>query len=79
MFDSNRKSTGTGYTRMVTLLAIAFIFFPGFLLLARPLGYAALLLAISCSGLCVALASVTWKKSSQVSIPSIAIQDGDTK
>jgi hypothetical protein len=79
MFDSNQKSTGTGYTSTVTLLAIAFIFVLGFLLLSRPFGYASLLLAISCSGLCVVLASVTWKKTSRLSIPSIAIQDLDTK
>jgi hypothetical protein len=79
MFDSTRKSAGTGYTSTVTLLAIAFIFIPVFLLLSRPLGYASLLLAISASALCVVLASVTWKKSSQLSISSIAIQDGDAK
>lgn len=79
MFDSNQKSSGTAYTSTVALLAIAFIVVPGFLLLSRSLGYASLLLAISASALCVVLASVTWKKSSQLSIPSIVIQEADKK
>jgi len=79
MLDSNQKSSGTAYTSTVALLAIAFVVIPGFLLLSKPLGYASLLLAISCSALCAVLASVTWKKSSQLSILSIVIQEADKK
>jgi hypothetical protein len=74
MFDSHQKSTGTGYTGTVALLTVAFVFIPGGLLLSRPHGYVSLLLAIACSALCVALAWVNWKKSSQLSIPSIETQ-----
>ena len=78
MFDS-QKSTGTGYTTTVALLTVAFIFSPAALVVLRPVGYASVSLAIACSGLCVILAWVNWKKSSQLSIPPIAIQRGTAK
>jgi small-conductance mechanosensitive channel len=79
MFDSCQKSTGSGYTTMVALLTVAFIFIPAILLVLRPVGYVSVALAIACSLLCVTLAWVNWKKSSQLSIPSIAIQRGTAK
>ena len=78
MFDS-QKSTGTGYTTTVALLTVAFIFSPAALVVLRPVGYASVSLAIACSGLCVILAWVNWKKSSQLSIPSIVSQEGAAK
>lgn len=72
MLESYQKSTGTGYTATVALLAVAFIFSPALLFISRPFGYAALSLAVACSTLCAGWAFFNWKKSSQLSIPSIA-------
>jgi len=72
VFDSQQKSTGTGYTRTVALLATGLIFIPGILAVSRPFGYLALLLAIVCSAVCVVMARLEWRNSSQLTIPSIA-------
>ena len=79
MFDSDQKSTGTRYTTTVALLVMAFIFIPAVLVASRPIGYISLSLAIACSALCVVFAWANWKKSSQLTIPSIAIQGGKAK
>lgn len=79
MFSACQKSTGTGYTTTVAFLVVAFIFSPAALIFFRPIGYVSVSLAIACSALCVVLAWVTWRKSSQRSIPSIAIQNARTK
>ena len=79
MFATQQKSTGTGYTTTVAFLIVAFIFSPAALMFSGHFGYIAVSLAITCSALCVALAWVTWKKSSQLSIPSIASQDARAK
>jgi hypothetical protein len=79
MFDSQQKSTGTGYTTSVALLAVALIFSPAVLIASRPFGYVSLSVAIACSTVCLALAWINWKKSSQLSIPSIAVQGKRTK
>jgi hypothetical protein len=63
MFEAQQKSSGTPKT--VALLAVAFIFIPGLLLMSRPFGYVSLGLAIACSALCMVMARVNWKKSSQ--------------
>jgi hypothetical protein len=70
MFTS-QKSTGGGYTTTVAYLAVALIFSPAMLVLSRPVGYVAISFAIACSALCVALAWVNWRKSSQRSLLSI--------
>ena len=75
MFDSQQKSTGTGYTQTVALLTMAFVFSPAVLVVSRPIGYISVVLAIACSTLCVTLAWANWKKWSQISIPSIANQE----
>ena len=74
MFGSNQKSTGTGYTTTVALLAVAFIFGPAVLFLSRPFGYGLASLVFACSASCLAWARVNWKRSSQLSIPSIESQ-----
>lgn len=74
MYDSDQKSTGTGYTTTVALLVMAFIFIPAVVVASRPIGYASVSLAVACSALCVVLAWANWKKSSQLTIPSIAIE-----
>ena len=79
MFAKGQKSTGTGYTTTIAFLVVALIFSPAALIASRPFGYMSLSLAIVCSSLCVALAWVTWRKSSQLSIPSIMISRVDSK
>jgi hypothetical protein len=58
---------------------MAFIFCPAVLVASRPVGYVSLSLAIGCSALCVILARVNWKRSSRLTIPSIAIEDASAK
>ena len=79
MFDSSQRSTGTGYTTTVALLAVAFIFSPAVLFLSRPFGYGLASLAVACSALCMALAWVNWKRSSPHTTPSIASQRAAAK
>ena len=79
MVDTQQKSTGTGYSTTVAFLVVAFIFIPAALMFSGPFGYVSVSLAIACSTLCVALAWLTWKKSSQRSIPSIATQEARAK
>jgi hypothetical protein len=71
MFDTQQKSTGTGHTLTVALLAVAFVFIPAVSVMLWPLGYLSASLAIVCSLLCVTLAWLNWKKFSALSIPSI--------
>jgi len=78
-YDPQQKSTGTGYTFTVALLSVAFVFSPALLVISRPFGHAALALSIMCSVACVTLAWFTWKKSSQLSIPSIVFQEAKRK
>jgi hypothetical protein len=72
MLESYQKSTGTGYTPTVALLTVAFVFSPAVLFISRPFGYGAISLAIACSTLCAGWAFFSWKKSSQLFMPSIA-------
>ena len=72
MLESYQKSTGTGYTTTVALLAVAFVFSPAVLFISRPFGYGAISLAVACSALCAGWAFLNWKKSSQLSMPSLA-------
>lgn len=76
MLESNQKSTGTGYTTTVALLAVAFIFSPALLFVSHPFGYGPLFLAVACSTLCAGWAWTNWKKSSQLSMPSIESETG---
>jgi hypothetical protein len=74
MLESYQKSTGTGYTTTITLLAVAFVFSPAVLFISRPIGYVSASLAVACSVLCAGWAWINWKKSSQLSMPSIESQ-----
>jgi len=78
MFEAG-KSTGTPYTITIALLAVALIFVPAVLIVSRSYGYVSLSLGIAASLCSVALAGILWKKSSQLSIPSIAIPRGKSK
>lgn len=79
MFEAQQRSTGTRYTTTFALLAVAFIFIPAVLIVSRPFGYISLVVAIAASVLCVFSAWQLWKKFSQLSITSIAIQESGTK
>jgi hypothetical protein len=79
MLESYQKPTGTGYTTTVALLAMAFLFSPALLFISRPFGYGAVSLAIACSTMCAGWAFVNWKKSSQLTMPSIAINSVATR
>jgi hypothetical protein len=79
MFDPCQKSVGTDYTTTIALLIVALIFVPAVLVVSHPLGYPFPSLALACSALCVTLAWVNWRRSSQLSIPSIATPDARAK
>jgi len=79
MFDSSLKSTGHDYTVTVALLAIAFVFSPAVLLSSRPIGYWSLGFAVVCSASAAIWAWVHWKRSSRLSIPSIAVNTRASK
>lgn len=71
MFDSSQKQTGTNYTSTVALLIVAAFFGPALWVVSGPMGYPSLILVISVSSLFAALAWVSWKKVSQLTMPSI--------
>jgi hypothetical protein len=71
MLVANEKPTGTNYTATAALLVLAFIFIPAVLIASRPFGDVSLSAAIGCSAICIGLARMNWKKSSQLSISSI--------
>ncbi len=79
MFDTQQKSTGTGYTTTVAFLVVAFIFIPAALMFSGRFGYISISLATAGSILCLGMAWLTWKKSSQRSMPSIATQEARAK
>lgn len=79
MFDTQQKATGTGYTTAAAFLVVAFIFIPAALMFSGRYGYVSVSLAVAASVLCVAFAWMNWKKSSQLSIPSIATPDTRAK
>jgi len=74
MFEPHQKSTGTGYTMTVALVAAALVFSPAVLFMSRPFGYGLASLAVAFSALCVTLAWVNWKRSSKLTMPSITRQ-----
>jgi heme O synthase-like polyprenyltransferase len=79
MFDSNQKSTGTGYTTTVAFLIVAIIFIPAALMFFDNFGRIAVTLAAVGSVVCLGMAWRTWSKSSQLSIPSIEAQEARSK
>jgi hypothetical protein len=79
MFDTQQKSTGTGYTTTVAFLVVAFIFIPAALMFYGHYGYVSISLSIAGTALCVGLAWMNWKRSSQLSIPTIEIQEARAK
>lgn len=79
MFDPSQKSTGTNYTTTVALLFLAVIFSPALWVVSGPTGYPSLVKALSASTLFLGLAWLNWKKSSQLTMPSIETPGVRTK
>jgi hypothetical protein len=69
--SSHQKSTGTQYTVVVASLVFAFVFSPVVVVMSGSLGYVSLSMALVLSTLGVAVAWFSWKKYSQLTIPSI--------
>ena len=76
MFDAQMKFTGRQYTITFAWLAVGAIFIPAMMFVVRP-GYSVLVLAGIASITCVALAWISWKRSSRLTIPSIATSQSD--
>ena len=79
MFDSFQQSAGREYTSTVALLAVAFIFIPALVAISQPLSILSTWAAIVGFTICVALAVIRWKRSAQVSIPSVPTRGGAAK
>ncbi len=79
MFDTSQKSTGTGYTTTVAFLIVAVIFIPAALMFFDNFGRVAIALAVVASVACLGLAWRSWKKSSQLTMPSIEPQEVPSK
>lgn len=71
MFDSHEKVTGTQYSTSAALIVLAFLVSPAILILSRPLGYLSVSLALALSIMCITLSWLTWKKYSQLTVPSL--------
>lgn len=71
MFTSHQKPTGTQYTVVVASLVLAFVFSPALMVMSGPLRYASVSMALVLGTLGLAVAWLSWKKTSQLTIPSI--------
>lgn len=71
MLSAGQKSTGTDHTLTAALLIGAFIVSPAVFFLSRPVGPTFLTLLILCTVACAALAWRRWKRSSELSIPTL--------
>jgi hypothetical protein len=67
MFDV-QKSSGSGLTTTIAYLVVAFVFSPIVLIMSRPFGYGLLTAAVICSVVCVAMALISWRRSSPDSL-----------
>ena len=61
------RTASPRFTASGSLLSLAFIVGPALLVISRPIGYASALLATAIASICLTLAWVTWKRSSDVS------------
>jgi hypothetical protein len=75
MFDSHLKPTGTQITPIAALLVVALIFVPILLITLRPIGFSSMLMAVSCSTLCLFFAPTYWKRYSQLPVPTLERRD----
>jgi len=75
VFDAQMKFTGREYTTTFAWLAMAGIFIPAVTIVVSPGRLGVTLAGIGIIA-CVALAWIIWKKSSRLTIPSIAKSEG---
>ena len=73
MFDSETKYAGRHYTTTIAWIAVAVDFIPAMIFAVRPT-YVTLGLALICSVICLAMAWVSWRKSSRLETAAIAAQ-----
>jgi hypothetical protein len=78
MSESHLRTAGPSYAKPVFLLSLAFIC-PALLFISRPVSYVSLLLATAVTAICLALAWVAWKTSSDVSTYLNPIPGTDAK
>jgi hypothetical protein len=71
MFDSQQKPTGTQYTLTGTLATLGLVFIPLTFLVLGPFSILSSSLAVAGGSLCVGLAWMSWKKHSNLTIPSV--------
>jgi DMSO/TMAO reductase YedYZ heme-binding membrane subunit len=72
MLNTQQKPTGTGYTTTVAFLVVGLIFSPAVLIVQRPLTAMPIALSLICSIVCVGLAWANWRRSSRLTITTIA-------
>ena len=73
MLNTWEKSTGTEYTTPVALLSVALLFVPLVMFVSSPFGNGFGFLAACTSLLCLVLSWTAWKRTSALTIPSIAV------
>ena len=73
MFDSETKYAGRHYTTTIAWIAVAVVFIPAMIFALRP-NYLTLCLAFIGSAICLAMAWVSWRKSSRLETAAIAAQ-----
>jgi O-antigen/teichoic acid export membrane protein len=71
MLTSHQKSTGTQNTVVVASLVCAFVFSPAVIAMSGPLGYGSASIALALCTVGLAVAWLSWKRYSQLTIPSI--------
>lgn len=75
MFSSYPKSTGTRYTAAVASLVVALAFTPALFVMTGSWGYVPLAIALGFSTLSLSAAWMSWKRYSNVTVPSIHITE----
>ena len=71
MPNSCQTYRGTDYNLTVALLAFALVFSPAILMLSIPFSSVSAAVALGVSTLCVALAWMSWSRSSTLTIASV--------
>lgn len=71
MIQSRQTYTGTNYVATVALLACGLVFSPALLVLSGPISPGGGGAAFGMSMLCLAIARVSWSRSSNLTIASV--------
>lgn len=71
MFSAIQKSTGTCYTTTAAFLILALVFCPALIVLFRPIGDAGILGLVSVAAACLALAWLSWRRFSRLTMPTL--------